>query len=430
MNLKLLACASLFLTFFLTANEKNQWPDKHGPTLNGVVPKSSASVLPLKWDGESKKNIAWKTPLKDLGHSSPIIYNNKIWLTSANATGTKQYIYCIDAKDGKVIHHKLLFENAKPESLGNPTNTYATPSCVVEEGAVYVHFGTYGTAKLNPDTADIVWQRRDIKVRHFRGPASSPIIYKNMLILSFDGVDRQFTQAIDKNTGKDIWLTKRSVDYKDLVNGKPKREGDFRKAFNTPNIAMVDGKAVLLSVGARAGYGYDAETGKELWILKHKNMNAAVRPVWVPEHNTAVINTGSSKATLVGLKLDANTSGDQTPKAIWTQKRSSRYCLPLYLDNHIYQVTHDGTISCSNIKSGEKLWTKSIPNKFMASPLLVGDKVYAFDEYGKTIVFEANTKEFKVLAENIIDEGVSASPAVADGAIFLRTKKALYRISK
>ena len=412
------------------AQEKAFWPDKHGPTLDGVVPASEAANLPTVWS--EKKNVAWKAPYKGEGHSSPVILGNQIWFTSATKDGKKQWVYCVDKNSGKIIHNKLLYENANPEELGNTTNTYATPSCVVEAGAVYVSFGTYGTCRLDPKTAKKVWDRKDIKVRHFRGPASSPVIYKNSIILTFDAVDdKQFLMALDKNTGKTIWKTKRSIDYKDLVDGKPKREGDFRKAFGTPGFAEVDGKTQILSVGASAAYGYDADTGKEIWILTHKNYNAAVRPIYLPKYKMAIINTGSAKANIHGVSLDKTTKGKINNSHIkWSQRRASRYCMPVYYQEHIYQITHDGNLSCINVLTGATTWKKSLVRSFMASPILAGNKIYLIDIYGKATIIEANPTAFKQIAQNEIAEEVSACPAVADGALFIRGKKHLYKITK
>ena len=434
---KLKSAYSLIFTLLLfscsstpIAQEKAYWPDKHGPTLDGLVPASSAKKLPTEWS--EKKNVAWKAPYKGKGHSSPVILGDKVWFTSATEDGKEQYVYAVDRKSGKVLHELTLYKNANPEPLGNTTNTYATPSCVVEPGAVYVHFGTYGTAKLDPKTAKVIWNRKDIKVRHFRGPASSPVIYKNSLILTFDAVeDKQFIMALDKNTGKTLWKTKRSVDYKDLVDGKPKREGDFRKAFGTPALAEVDGKTQILSVGANAAYGYDADTGKEIWILEHKNYNAAVRPIFIPELKMAIINTGSAKANIHGVALDSTTKGKINSTHIkWSQRRASRYCMPVYKDGHIYQITHDGNLSCINIKSGATTWKKSLVKSVMASPILAGDKIYIIDVYGKATIFKADPSAYKLITENEIAEEVSACTAVADGALFIRGNKHLYKIGK
>ncbi|HEY1050653.1 MAG TPA: PQQ-binding-like beta-propeller repeat protein, partial [Prosthecobacter sp.] len=168
------------------------WPVKGGPTADGMVPAADAARLPLEWDGASGKNIVWRTPLEGQGHSSPVIGGDMIWFTSATEDGTKQFIYGIDRNDGKIIHHKLVFENAAPEDLGNPMNNYAAPSPVLEEDALYVHFGTYGTARIDPATGEKVWERRDINVKHYRGPGSSPIIHGDLLVLTFDGIDQQF----------------------------------------------------------------------------------------------------------------------------------------------------------------------------------------------------------------------------------------------
>ena len=205
-----LACYALLLALmpaFALAEDDISWPFRSGPTLNGHVGEADAAGLPSVFDEASGQNIKWKVKLDRLGHSTAIIGGGKAWLTSATEDGKQQFVYCIDAESGKVLHHKLLFENAEPEPLNNNINTYASPSCALEQDAVYVHFGSYGTARLNPETADVVWERRDIQGRHFRGPGSSPIIFKDLLILTFDGIDAQFLMALDKHTGKTVWRT-------------------------------------------------------------------------------------------------------------------------------------------------------------------------------------------------------------------------------
>ena len=143
-----------------------------------------------------------------------------------------------------------------------------------------------------------LWERRDINARHFRGPGSSPVLYKDRLILTMDGIDQQYVAALNKDTGKTIWKTNRTTDYGDLdKDGKPEREGDNRKAYGTPSIVSVAGKDQLISVGSRAMFGYDPETGKELWTIPHANFNAAVRPV--SRDGMLFVNTGSSRAHLV-----------------------------------------------------------------------------------------------------------------------------------
>ena len=428
----LISFFSFFLIYCLSAEEQVFWPERHGPSRNGLVADADFKNLATEW-GENK-NLSWKLELKGKGHSTPVIMGNYVWFTSATLDGKEMYVYCIDRHSGKVVHHKLIFQNANPEplGLGEKDNSYATPSCIAEPGAVYVHFGTYGTARLDSKSAKIVWSRRDINVRHNVGPASSPTLYKNAIILTMDGLDKQFLTALDKKTGKTIWITKRSVDFKDLVDGVPKREGGHRKAFGMAAFAEVNGKTQILSVGAKAAYGYDADTGKDLWILTHNTFNAAVTPIYIPEHKMAIINTGSAKATLYGIDLSEKVKGkiNGSSNIKWSQRRASRYSMPVYYKDHIYQITQDGYLSCIDVKTGETKWKESLVRSFIASPILAGNKFYIIGKFGKTTVFEANPENFIKVADNEIDGEVTASLAVAEGALFIRSKTHLYKISK
>jgi outer membrane protein assembly factor BamB len=419
-------------TFAQPATTPLFWPDKQGPTFNGVVPDADAAKLPLEWDEAAKKGVAWKTPLEDEGHSTPVIGGDLIWFTASTKDGRKNFVYCISRHDGKVIHHKLLFENESPEPLGNTTNNYAAPSCVLEEDAVYVSFGTYGTARLNAKTAEVEWQRRDINVRHFRGPGSSPVIFENLLILTFDGIDQHFTIALDKKTGKNVWKTPRSTDYHDLdKDGKPKADGDLRKAYGTPAFVKVGNDTQLISVGSRAAFGYDARTGKEIWTVTHGGYNAAVRPL--VKDGTVFMNTGYPGGHLVALKVDDGTKGDVTAKLLWERpKYNADLASAVLVNDHIFQVTGAAIGVCVNLSDGREAWSERLftgAGKVIASVIATRDRVYVFNESGDATVVAA-APEFKVLARNKLDSGMTASPAAADGALFLRTKTHLYKIVK
>lgn len=408
------------------------WPDKQGPTFNGMVPDADAAKLPLEWDESAHKGVAWKTPIEDEGHCTPVIGGDLIWLTSATTDGKKMFVYAVNRRDGKIIHHKLLFENAAPEALGNPTNNYAAPSCVIEADAVYVHFGTYGTARLNPLTAEVVWQRRDIKCRHFRGPGSSPYLFENLIILTFDGIENdQFITALDKTTGKDVWLTKRSTtDYGDLDgHGKPMRDGDMRKSFCTPLIMSVNGTLQLLSPASRAAFGLDPKTGREIWMMQTTGYNAAIRPLF--KGDIAYINSGSQ---LIALKIDASTKGDVTSKSLWVrEKRNANWCSAVLIGDYIYQADSNGVAHCVDLKDGSSTWSErpfSSAGKMFASTIATKDRIFFFSETGDATVVAADPKKFTVLARNKLDSGMTASPAEADGALILRTKTHLYKIVK
>ncbi len=249
------------------AHAAESWPEFRGPYANGHVqaPGDTAPTgLPTHWS--ETENIAWKTPIPLKGWSTPVVMDGQVWLTTATEEGTEYYAISVDAESGEILHNKLLFTSDDPEPLGNNVNCYASPSPVIEAGRVYVHFGVYGTACLDTNTAEVLWQRTDLPCRHYRGPGSSPILFEDLLILTFDGIDQQYVTALDKNTGETRWRTDRTRVWDDYdENGEPKRGGDLRKSFSTPVVVEQDGKPLLLSVGSSATYGYAPRTGKEIW---------------------------------------------------------------------------------------------------------------------------------------------------------------------
>ncbi len=410
-----------------------QWPDRHGPTLDGHVPAKDAKGLPTEWS--ETQNIAWKTALHDEGHSSPVILDGKVWLTAATPDGEKQFVLCIDEATGDVLHDKLLFENQEVEPLGGALgfNNYAAPSCVLAPGAVFVHFGSYGTARLDADSGKVVWQRRDLPCRHLRGPGSSPVLHGDKLVLTFDGVDQQYTTVLDAQTGKTLWRTDRSTEYGDLdADGVPVREGDLRKAYCTPGVATIGDQLQILSVGSRAMQSYDLLTGRELWTVRHKSYNAAIRPLWLPAEGLAVINTGSRGAHLFAVKLDGSTMGDVTEShLVWERaKGNPRFAKPIYRDGLIFQITDIGVASCMDAASGEELWKGRVPGDYRSSPILAGDHLYFFSEEGRGTVLRAGRTFDEIAVNEVPGMGTTACPAVSNGAIFVRGKTHLYKIQQ
>ncbi len=405
------------------------WPAKGGPTGDGIVPAAEAARLPLEWDGASGKNIVWRTPLEDQGHSSPVIGGDMIWFTSATTDGTKQFLYGIDRNNGKVVHHKVVFENAAPEELGNPMNNYAAPSPVLEEDGLYVHFGTYGTARINPATGEKMWERRDINVRHYRGPGSSPILHGDLLILTFDGIDQQFVTALDKKTGKSVWKTARTTDYQDLdKDGHPTRDGDMRKAYHTPVVFDMGGQQVLVTIGSRAAFGYDVKTGKELWTLRHGGFNAAIPPLRMG--GLLILNTGSERAHTVCVRIDDKMQGDITEShVVWDrEKRNASESSPVIVNGTLFQTTRGGVVSAVDVTSGKDLWEDRMAGKHVPGVLVIGDKLLFSNDRGESYLIRAAPEKFEQVRMNQLAEPISASPAVAEGALFMRTNGAMYKI--
>ena len=408
--------------------ERLSWPDKSGPTFDGHAAAADIVGLPTEWDEETGKNIAWKVPLENEGLSTPIIGLGRIFLTSATKDGKQMFILALDPATGKVVNQKLLFENPEPEPLFNAVNTYASCSCVLEPDALYVHFGSYGTARLDPVTFDIVWQRRDLDCRHFRGPGSSPIIFQNLIVLTFDGIDKQYSAALDKQTGKTVWLTPRSTDFKDLTpEGKPKADGDLRKAYCTPSFVNVNGRWQLISIGSKAGFGYDALTGQEIWTFEHTNMNASARPLFFS--GMTIVNSGGDAHTY-GIKLDDTTQGNITQSHIvWDRKKgNSKLSSPVLVDGRLFMVSDNGIAYCADPNTGADVWTHRLGGAFVAAPVVAGNLIYFCNEKGESFVIRAGA-EYEEVAKNLLAEGMRSSPAIANGAIYLRTFGFLYKIA-
>ena len=372
--------------------------------------------------------MAWKTPIPHRGWSTPVVLDGRTWLTTATPDGHEFFAVGADAATGRIFFNERIFREMDPEPLGNRVNSYASPSPVIEPGRVYVHFGSYGTACLDAATGKVLWQRRDLPCRHYRGPASSPILFEDLLILSMDGVDVQYVAALDKQTGRTVWRTDRSVEWDDLgPDGTPIREGDFRKAFCTPLIVRAAGRTQMISLGAKAAYAYDPRTGKELWRVCHPGHSSAPMPV--ADGERVYVCTGHGRTQLLAIRLDG--TGDVTDTHVaWTYGDDVPLTAsPILSGGLLYMVSDGGAVTCLEAATGEQVWRERISGNYAASPILAGGRLYFFSQQGTATVMAVG-REARVLATNRLDDGFMASPAVADGALILRTKTHLYRIEE
>lgn len=401
---------------------RGDWPQFRGPSGDGLVTDSPG--LPLHWS--ETQNVRWKTAIPHRGWSSPVVMDGRLWLTTATLEGHDFFVLCIDAESGRILRDEKVFHSDDPEPLGNDMNGYASPTPVIEPGRVYVHFGSYGTACLDTITGEMLWQRRDLPCRHFRGPGSSLILFENLLIVTMDGVDVQYLVALDKATGRTVWKTDRTAEWNDLdAEGKPRDEGDLRKAYSTPLVVEVNGAQQMLSVGAKAVYGYDPASGRELWNIPTRGFSGAAGPVY--GRGIAYMISGFGRTELLAIRLDGK---GQTPEphVIWdTSSGMPRTPSPLLIDDLIFTVSDTGTVMCLDAATGERIWRNRAPGHHAASPLCADGRIYCFNQDGKTTVFKA-ARQYEMLATNTLDGGFMASPAVSGKALFLRTKTHLYRI--
>lgn len=403
------------------------WREFRGPTGDGHLDAApgAARGLPIHW-GETN-NIRWKTPIPYRGWSTPVVLGGQVWMTTATEEGHDFFAIGVDAETGKLLFNEKVFHSDDPEPLGNGAgmNCYATPSPVIEPGRVYVHFGSFGTACLDTATGKALWKRDDLRCRHYRGPASSLIAYNNLVILTMDGADLQYHVALDKRTGATVWKTDRSVAWNDEnVPGQMARDGDLRKAHSTPLIVQTTGKTQMLSVGAKAAYAYDPQTGRELWRVQHPDWSAAPRPLYAD--GLAFFVTGLSRTEMLAVKTDG--AGDVTnDKVLWRLRtRVGKYASPILVDGLIYTAAAESFISCLEARTGEVVWTERVGGKFAASPIYADGRLYFFSQEGKTLVLKPG-RALEVLATNTLDDGFMASPAAAGRAFFLRTRTHLYR---
>lgn len=412
--------------------EKKYWNQFRGPNGDG---KSPANNLPTEFS--ETKNVKWITPIHDHGYSSPVVWGNQIWLTTALEDGTELFAICVDLQSGDILHDIKVFDVTEPQVDHAGLNTHASPTPIVEQGRIYVHFGTYGTACLDTKTGDTLWERRNLNCDHRVRPASSPIIDEDKLFLTYDGVDVQFIAALDKNSGDTLWLKHRKSDsdFEDLLKAKgvtdidetkKEKPNDHRKAYATPTIITFQGKKQLISPAAQVTISYDPATGDELWRVKHEGWgwNVACRPIFAQNH--VYFTSGIEKLMFV---VDPSGKGDVTDTHVVSRIRrgAPEIPSPLIVDDLIFMVNEGGVATCLETDSGKQVWKGRIGGKYWASPIYADGKIYFFSMEGRVSVISAG-REFEVLARNEFDEGFIASGAVAGNALILRSERHLYRI--
>lgn len=398
-----------------------RWPDFRGPRGDGHGPVTVR--LPLTWS--ESQHVRWKTPIAGRAWSSPVVWENKVWLTTATEDGKRMSAVCVDRATGRILLDREVFSNVDPEplGLGQEGNTYASPSPVIEEGRVYLHFGTYGTACLDTRNFSTLWQRRDLNCTHSVGPGSSPVLFRNRLILTLDGTDAQYLAALDTKTGKTAWKTDRSADWTvgDPRDRTPQHEQ--KKAFSTPFLTTWQGRPLLISSGAKATYAYDPTNGRELWKVAYKGFSNGSRPL--AGHGLAFVNTGYHRAELWAVRLGGQ--GDVTGSHIaWSYTRNVPLNpSPLLVGDYLYLLNHGGIVTCLEAKTGTEVWKERLPGTYTASPLYAGGHLYCFGERGQAVVLKPGPRFLKV-SENQLGDGLMASPAVAGNSLILRTRTHLY----
>jgi outer membrane protein assembly factor BamB len=403
---------TFLLSWAASIGQSVNWPGYRGPSDDGHSP---AKNVPLDWS--DTKNIVWRTTIPGRGWSSPVVMDGQVWVTTSEPDGKKLKVISLKEKDGSIQHNIDLFDIEFPQEQ-HGLNSYASPSPVIEPGRIYVHFGAYGTACIDTKSGKVIWKRKDLQCDHGVGPGSSPFLYQDLLILTFDGQDLQYLIALDKKTGKTVWNTPRGIDFSSYAP-------DTRKAFSTPIVVKVDGKDQLISPGPHVIMALEPLTGKEIWRVRYEGFSASARPV--TGNGMVFFNTGFSLSSVIAVKLAG--TGDKTSNAlVWLNKRNlAARSSPLFVNGLLFMVNTAGQAKCIDPANGNELWSERVGQETSASPVYAGGRIYTFDESGFTTVFLPQ-RTFVKVTENQLPDGFMASPAVVDGGMYLRTKKEVIRI--
>jgi len=390
------------------------WPQFRGPDGQGHI----QGKAPLEW-GEGK-NMAWKVPVPGKGWSSPVIASGKAWVSTAvsiKGGGASLRLMGFDLQTGDMKHDVELFAAAKAPTL-HARNTPASPTPAVVGDRVIVSFGGEGVGCVEASTGKVAWKNDSLKVNYFTGPASSPIPYKDRVILPCDGADAQFAIAIDAASGKQVWKTERTAAVK--------KAPDERRAFSSPLIIQVGGQDQVVMPGAHRVYSYNPDTGEELWTVNYVGFSNVPRTVFA--HGLVYVTSGFGAHELMAIKPDGR--GDVTSTHVaWRYKKSvSNIPSPMIVGERMYLISDKGVLTCLDAKTGESKFTERLTGNFSASPLASGDAVYLFADESITYVFKAGDS-YEQLARNELTGRIQATPAAANGGLLIRTDGHLYFVS-
>ena len=371
------------------------WNQFRGPNGDGV---SAAKDLPV--DFNETRNVRWKTAIPDSGWSSPVIWENEVWLTAGSDEKKELRALCVDLETGRITKDIKVFDMIKRKvdrAYGHDSphlNSPATPTPVVEKDRVFVSFGSQGIACLDRKTGDKLWERRDLRIYQPVRQGSSPITDENNLYVAYDGNDQQFFVALDKQTGDTRWKVDRNVttewDAKMSGGSKP---GDNNKSFATAQLIVVNGQWQLIAPAGEATISYDPETGDELWrVLYPGGFNVSARPIY--ENGLVYVFTSGVARYLMAIEPDG--TGDVTETHVaWSLPRSSpNIPSPIIVGDLMFLVTDKGGVArCLDATSGEEIWKKRLGGDHWASPILNDGKLYFSSKQGETSYGDRGNKD-------------------------------------
>ncbi len=401
----------MLLEFIATAAlSLNQWPQFRGPKADGHV---TAKNVPAEWS--DTKNVAWKVPLPGLGWSSPVLGDGKIYLTTAvkQGNGLSLRAMALDSTTGKPVWDREIRAVEKAPSI-HVKNSHASPTPILHDNSVFVHFGTLGTARLSAKDGSIEWLCNELVYPPLHGSGGSPVLHDGKLVIVCDGSKEPFVAALDAATGKVAWKTLRSVAAK------------ISHSFVTPTVAVVDGQAQVMAPGPDHFAAYDLATGKELWKVLAPGWSVVPQPTI--SHGLVIYNHDYDNPELIAVKLGGK--GDVTDSHIaWRLKKGAPSTpSPLLVGDELYFISDKGIASCVDVKTGERHWMERIDGNYSASPLLVNGNILFLNEDGGASWVKPG-KSFQIVGKNKVPGRTLASPAFEDTTMYLRTDEHLYKFA-
>ncbi len=416
------------------ADALDQWPRWRGPLGNGVAPRGDP---PVEWS--ESKNIRWKVPILGLGHSTPIIWGDEIFLTAAISHGLalphtdahapgahdnlaplrlqEFVLIALNRADGSVRWQRTL-RDQRPHEGTHETGSWASNSPVTDGEHVFAHFGSRGLYCLDMDGA-LVWEKDlgDMRTLHGHGEGSSPTLHGDTLIVNWDHEGQSFVAALDKRTGKQRWKVAR----------------DEVTSWATPLVVVHQGKPQVVIAATGRTRSYDLATGRVIWECAGLSRNVVASPV--AADGMVFVASSYDFRAMLAIRLD-RAKGDITGSdaVAWTRNRHTPYVpSPLLYDDHLYFLRHyQGFLTCVAAKTGKRWYgpqrLAGIANVF-ASPVGAAGRVYIVSRNGTTMVISHGSK-FNLLARNHLDDSFSASPAIVGSELYLRGERNLYCIAK
>jgi outer membrane protein assembly factor BamB len=431
----------LLFLFAALASSSDQWPQFRGPQSSGVADDPN---LPDTWS--TTRNVVWKTEIPGGGWSSPVVWGDRIFLTSVISTtateapkkglyfgGNRENIptdehrwmvYAVDWKTGKIVWEREVHRGA-PATSHHLKNTYASETPVTDGERVYAYFGNLGLFVFDMEGKP-VWSQPwgPFRTRYGWGTASSPVLYKARIYVVNDNDDRSFLAVLDKRTGKQIWRVER----------------DEASNWSTPYIWENDRRTEIITSGTRKVRSYDLD-GKVLWELG--GMSSIVIPTPFAQHGLLFLASGYVGdnvrpvfAVKAGARGDISLKEGETSNEYiaWYQRQAGPYNpSPLVYGDNYYTLLDRGIFTCHDARTGREIYGKQRidpeASAFTASPWAANGKIFALSEDGDTFVIQAGNA-FKVLGKNPLDEMCMATPAISRGSLIIRTATKLYRIGR